>query len=121
LPKDVVLRPVVWTGDSKKQLKKMPEDVQKQMGGELYLAQQGEYPPHGKVFKGAGSGVFEIKDNLDSNTYRLVYAVQIGRRLYVLHAFQKKSKKGIATPKKDVDLIARRYKEAVEMEREFHS
>jgi phage-related protein len=119
LSKDSVLRPVVWIGDSKKQLKKMPEDVQKQMGGELYLAQDGQKPPHSKNFKGIGSGVFEIKDNFDSNTYRLVYAVQIGARLYVLHAFQKKSTKGIATQKKDVDLIARRYKEAVEMEKEF--
>jgi len=91
----------------------MPEDVQKKMGGELYLAQRGEYPPHAKTFRGVGSGVFE------SNTYQLVYAVQIGTQLYVLHAFQKKSKKGIATSKKDVDLIARRYKEAVEMEKEL--
>lgn len=120
MSKNVVLRPVVWIGDSKKQLKKMPEDVQKQLGGELYLAQRGEKPPHGKTFKGIGSGAFEIKDDFDSDTYRLVYAVQIGTRLYVLHAFQKKSKKGIATPKKDVDLIARRYKEAVEMEKEFN-
>lgn len=119
MSKDSVLRPVVWIGDSKKQLKKMPEDVQKQMGGELYLAQDGQKPPHSKNFKGIGSGVFEIKDDFDSNTYRLVYAVQIGARLYVLHAFQKKSTKGIATQKKDVDLIARRYKEAVEMEKEF--
>ena len=119
MSKDIVLRPVVGMSDSKKQLKKMPEDVQKQMGGELYLAQRGESPPHSKMFKGVGSGVFEIKDDFDSNTYRLVYAVQIGNRLYVLHAFQKKSKKGIATPKKEVDLIARRYKEAVDMEKEF--
>jgi len=77
--------------------------------------------PHGKAFKRIGSGVFEIKDDFDSDTYRLVYAVKIGIRLYVLHAFQKKSNKGIATPKKDVDLIARRYKEAVEMEKELQS
>jgi phage-related protein len=61
---------VVWTGDSKKQLKKMPEDVQKQMGGELYLAQRGEDPPHSKMLKGLGSGIFEIRDDFDSNTYR---------------------------------------------------
>ncbi len=119
--KDIVLRPVIWIGASKKQLKKMPEDVQKQLGGELYLAQRGEKPPHGKPFKGIGSGVFEIKDDFDSDTYRLVYAVQIGTRLYVLHVLQKKSKKGIATPKKDVDLIARRYKAAVDMEKECQS
>jgi phage-related protein len=121
LSKDIVLRPVFWMGDSKKQLKKMPADVQKQMGGELYLAQRGENPPHGKRFKGVGSGVFEIKDDFESNTFRVVYAVQIGTRIFVLHAFQKKSKKGIATPKEDIDLIARRYHEAVEMEKEFQS
>jgi len=119
--KDIGLRPVIWMGDSKKQLKKMPEDVQKQMGGELYLAQRGEDPPHSKMLKGLGSGVFEIRDDFDSNTYRLVYAVQIGKRLYVLHAFQKKSKKGIATPPRDVELITRRYKEAVAMEKEWQS
>jgi hypothetical protein len=66
----------------------------------------GEDPPHSTVLQGAGSGVFEIKDDLDNNTYRLVYAVQIGKKLYVLHAFQKKSKQGITTPKKDVDLMS---------------
>ena len=112
------IRPVVWVGDSKKQLKKMPEDVQRQMGGELYFAQKGDMPPHGKHFKGVASGVFEIKDDFETNTYRLVYAVQIGKRLYVLHVFQKKSTKGIATSKKDLDLITQRYKEAVAMEKE---
>ena len=89
-------------GESKKQLKKMPEDVQKQMGGELYLAHRGEDPPHSKMLKGLDSGVFEIRDDFDSNTYRLVYAVQIGKWPYVLHAFQKKSKKGIATPPREM-------------------
>ncbi len=121
MAKTDTIRPVVWVGDSKKQLKKMPEDVQKQMGGELYLAQKGEKPPHGKSFKGIASGVFEIKDDFETNTYRLVYVVQFGTRLYVLHAFQKKSTKGIATSKKDVDLIARRYKEALELEKEYPS
>ena len=117
MSKDVDLRPCIWIGDSKKQLKKMPEDVQKQLGGELYVAQRGEDPPHSKKLNGLGRGVFEIKDDFESNTYRLVYAVQIGTRIYVLHAFQKKSPKGIATAKKDIDLIIRRYKEAVEMEK----
>jgi phage-related protein len=116
-----MLRPVLWIGDSKKQLKKMPEEVQKQMGDELYLAQKGETPPHSKKLKGIGRGIYEIKDDFDSDTYRLVYVVQIGKRLYVLHAFQKKSKKGIATAKKDLDLIGRRYKEAVELEKELSS
>lgn len=85
------------------------------------LAQRGEDPPHSKILRGIGNGVFEIRDDFDSNTYRLVYAVQVGKRLYVLHAFQKKSKKGIATPPKDVELTTRRYKEAVAMEKELQS
>jgi len=115
------IRPVIWVGDSNKQIKKMPDDVQDQLGGELYLAQVGLMPPHAKPFKSVGSGVFEIKDNYDTDTFRLVYAVQIGKRLYVLHAFQKKSKKGIATSKKDVDLISKRYREACEIEKEFET
>ena len=119
MPKDFQLRPVVWVGDSKKQLKKMPDDVQDQLGGELYLAQVGLMPPPAKPFKGIGGGVFKIRDDYATDTYRLIYAVQIGKRLYVLHAFQKKSKKGIATSKKDIDLISKRYREACEIEKEY--
>ena len=68
--------------------------------------------------KGVGSGVFEIVTRFDGDTYRTVYAVQIGRSLYVLHAFQKKAKTGIKTPKKEVELIQRRYRMAVELEKE---
>jgi len=63
LPENKPIRPVIWVGDSKKQLKKMPDDVQDQLGGELYLAQIGLMPPHAKPFKGVGSGVFELKDD----------------------------------------------------------
>ena len=121
MPKKKPIQPVIWVGDSKKQLKKMPDEVQDQLGGELYLAQVGLMPPHAKPFKGVGSGVFEIKDDFTSDTYRLVYAVQIGKRLYVLHAFQKKSKTGIATSKKDVDLIAKRYRDACDLEKEYET
>ena len=62
-----------------------------------------------------GSGVFEIALRHDTDAYRTVLAVQLGRRIYVLHAFQKKSKKGIATPKQDIHLIKQRYKEAKEL------
>ena len=99
----------------------MPGEVQDQLGGELYLAQVGLMPPHAKHLKGMGQGIFELKDGYDTDTYRLVYAVQIGKNLYVLHAFQKKSRKGIATSKKDIELIARRYKEACEKEKESQS
>ena len=110
-------RPLEWMGDSKKRLIDMPIDVKKAIGHELHLAQHGEMPPHAKPFKGVGSGVFEIVKPFDTNTYRAVYAVKMGSRMYVLHAFQKKSKKGISAAQSDVDLIKVRYKEAQELEK----
>ena len=71
-------------------------------------------PKDAKPFKGVGGGVFEIALRYDTNAYRTVLAVQLGEKIYVLHAFQKKSKRGIATPKKDVELIRQRYSEAKE-------
>lgn len=71
-----------------------------------------------KFFRGIASGVFEIVERFQTDTYRAVYAVQIGDHIYVLHVFQKKSKRGIKTPKRDVDLIKRRYREAVEWEKQ---
>jgi phage-related protein len=75
-------------------------------------------PPHARPFKDVGSGVFEIRKAYDTNTYRIVYAVRIDENIYILHAFQKKAKKGIATPKKEVDLIRKRYKEAIQLEQQ---
>jgi phage-related protein len=105
-------------GDSLKQIKAMPEEVQKTIGWQLQQAQVGDMPGLAKPFKGVAIGVFEIRKSYDTDTYRAVYAVQIGESIYVLHAFQKKAKKGIATPKKNVDLIRKRYKEAVQLERQ---
>ena len=73
--------------------------------------------PSAKPFKGVGRGVFEIALRFDKDAYRVVYATQIGQQIYILHAFQKKSKRGIETPKQDVDLIKRRYQQALEMEK----
>ena len=109
------LRPVVWLGNSKKNIQRFPPEVQKLIGDELQLIQLGDMPKDAKPFKGVGSGVFEIALQYDQEAYRCVQAVQLGRKIYVLHAFQKKSKKGIATPQKDVDLIKKRYKEAMEL------
>ena len=75
-----------------------------------------ETPTEAKPFKGVGSGVYEIVKRYDSDTYRAVYAVKIGDSVYVLHAFQKKSKRGIKTPQTDVDLIKQRYKDALARE-----
>jgi len=77
--------------------------------------QYGGMPKDAKPFRGIGSGVIEIAIRHDGEAYRTVVALQLGRNIYVLHAFQKKSKKGIATPKQDVDLIKQRYKEAKEL------
>lgn len=110
-----MIRNVIWLGDSKRRLKEFPEDVQHTMGGALMTAQFGGTAANVKFFRNIGSGVFEITERYDKNAYRMIYAVQIGRAIYVLHVFQKKSKSGIATPKSDVDLIKRRYREAQEL------
>ena len=109
------LRPLVWLGNSRRNIHAFPAEAQKTIGDELQLIQFGGMPRDAKPFKGVGSGVFEIALRHDTEAYRTVVAVQLGRRIYVLHAFQKKSKKGIATPKPDVDLIKQRYKEAKEL------
>ena len=109
-----VLRPLIWMGNSRKNLKGFPEEARKLIGDELQLVQFGGMPKDAKPFKGVGSGVFEIALRHDTDAYRTVLAVQLGKKIYVLHAFQKKSKKGVATPKQDVDLIKQRYADAQE-------
>ncbi len=110
-----VLRPLVWMGDSKRNIRAFPKGAQKLLGDELQLIQFGGMPKDAKPFKGVGSGVLEIALRYAGDAYRTVVAVQLGEKIYLLHAFQKKSKKGIATPKQDVDLIKQRYKEAKEL------
>jgi phage-related protein len=115
---EITLRPLVWMGDSRKNIREFPEDVQKSVGYALQLVQAGETPMEAKPFKGVGSGVYEIIKRYDTDTYRAVYAVKIGEKVYVLHAFQKKSKQGIKTPQADIDLIKQRYKDAQEREKQ---
>lgn len=116
--KPAALRSLVWLGDSKENLRDFPERAQKLLGDELQLIQFGGMPKDTKPFKGVGSGVLEIALRYASDAYRVVLAVQIGKRIYVLHAFKKKSKKGIETPKREVDLIRKRYVEAQELAHE---
>ena len=108
------VRTIVWLGDSKKNLKEFPDKVRSDIGTALFAAQCGEMAEQAKPFKGVGSGIFEIVERYNKDAYRLVYGVQIGAKIYVLHAFQKKSKKGIATSKQDVDVIKQRYRQAQE-------
>ncbi|MGA8348327.1 MAG: type II toxin-antitoxin system RelE/ParE family toxin [Isosphaeraceae bacterium] len=114
-PEAPVMRPVVWLGNSRRNIQAFPPDARRIIGGELQLMQYGGMPKDAKPFRGIGSGVIEIAIRHDGEAYRTVVALQFGRNIYVLHAYQKKSKKGIATPKQDVDLIKQRYKEAKEL------
>ncbi|MEG4857220.1 type II toxin-antitoxin system RelE/ParE family toxin [Microcoleus sp. K1-B6] len=110
-----LLKPVEWIGSSRDDLRDFPEDVQQIMGFALYRAQLGKKHPDAKPLKGfKGAGVLEIVENFDGDTYRAVYTVKFEGIVYVLHAFQKKSNQGIATPKQDIDLIESRLKRAKE-------
>ena len=113
---------VEWIGSSKKDLKEFPEDVRSIMGFALFLAEQGEKHPSAKPLTGfGGAKVWEITDDYDGDTYRAVYTVKFADTVYVLHAFQKKSKKGIATSQQDIKLIQERLKRAQEHYEEFKS
>ena len=112
------LKPTRWLGDSRKQVQRFPQSVRQDIGASLYDVQRGVTQPKAKPFRGIGSGVFEIVTRFETNTYRTVYAVLIGDHVYILHAFQKKSPKGHKTAKPDIELIRKRYKEALEIEQE---
>ena len=115
-----VLRQVIWLGNSRKTIQDFPDEVKKLIGAELQLIQFGEKPKNTKPFKGVGSGVFEIALRYQTGAYRTVLAVQLGKKIYILHCFQKKSKQGIATPAYEIDLIKQRYNEAKELAKDEH-
>ena len=112
--KEFNAKPLIWIGRSLEDLRKFPEEVKDEMGYALHVAQNGGKADSAKPLKGiiTGTGVLEIVDNFDGNTYRAVYTVRFKGIVYALHAFQKKSKKRIETPKSDIDLIKTRYKRA---------
>lgn len=106
-------KPLVWIGSSLDDLKAFPREVQHTMGFALRVAQNGGKHPDAKPLKGfGGAGVLEVIDDFDGNTFRSVYTVQFQGTIYVLHAFQKKSARGIATAKKDLNLIKQRLRAA---------
>lgn len=109
------INPVVWIGSAKTDLSSFPEEVKDAVGFALYVAQQGGKHANAKPLRGfGGAGILEIVENRAGNTYRVVYTVRLAGRIYALHAFQKKSKAGIRTPKSEVDLIKLRLKRAEE-------
>src|SRR5208283_3743868 len=106
-------KPVVWVGSSREDLREFHEIVQDHMGYALYVAQQGGKHRGTKALSGfGGSGVVEIIKDYRGDTFRAVYTVQYQNALYVLHAFQKKSKSGRETPRRDVELIKQRLRDA---------
>jgi phage-related protein len=109
------VKSIVWIGSSRRDLKSFPAEVKDVIGYALYQAQVGRKASSAKALAGfGGAGVLEIVKDHQTDTYRAVYTVKFAEVVYVLHAFQKKSKKGIATPKSDIDLIRRRLKIAEE-------
>jgi phage-related protein len=118
--RDPPLKPLYWVGSSKRDLLSMPDPVVDGFGYALYLAQAGKKHDQAKPLKGFGSaGVLEIVEDSDRSTYRAVYTVEFSGMVFVLHAFQKKSKRGMATPKADLDLIRERLKVAEHIAKEL--
>jgi phage-related protein len=112
------VKPIVWVGASKKDLKRFPSRVQRAIGRVLLDVQFGGTPITAKVLRGfSGAGVLELVEDHDGDTYRAVYTVRLAGTVYVLHTFQKKSKRGSETPKHDMELIRRRLAEAERIHR----
>ena len=104
-------KPLYWVGSSLADLRALPAEVKDVFGFALHLAQWGDKHPDAKPLKGfKGASVMEIVEDYDGDTYRAVYTVRYAKAVFVLHGFQKKSKRGIKTPKPDLDLIRRRLK-----------
>jgi len=106
---------IVWVASSLDDLKRFPEPVQKVMGFALFQAQCGGKHLQARPLKGfGGAGVLEIIEDFDGNAFRTVYTVRFADAVYVLHAFQKRSKKGIKTPKREMDVVRSRLRMAQE-------
>ncbi len=115
-----MLKPVEWVGSSKADLKRFPEPVRHRMGFAIYQAQAGLRHRDAKPLRGFGSGVLEAVSRHDGDTFRAVYTVRFETAVYVLHAFQKKARRGIATPKPELDLVRRRLAAAERHYRDTH-
>ena len=103
------MKPLRWIASAKDDLSAMPTKVRRAVGYALFAAQQGEKHDDAKVLKGFGdAAVLEVTARHDGDTFRAVYTVRFGEAVYVLHVFHKKSKRGIATPKKELELIRKR-------------
>ena len=108
-------KPVRWVGSSKEDVSAFPEEVRRRIGSALWEAQIGRKVSYAKPLKGfGGAAVLEVVDDFDGDTFRAVYTVRFANAIYVLHVFQKKSKRGTATPRMELALIRQRLERASE-------
>lgn len=105
-------RPLEWIGSSRDDLRSFPDGVRDHVGFALYQAQIGGKHRDAKPLLGLGAGLLEVVSDFDGDTFRAVYTVRFREAVYVLHAFQKKAKRGIATPKAEIELVKRRLRMA---------
>ncbi len=108
-------KPLIWVGDSREMVRSFPETVKSEIGVALYQAQLGGKHATAKPLRGIGPSILEVVSDFRGDTFRAVYTVRLAGRVYVLHAFQKKSKTGIATPKLEIDLVKQRLRRAIEI------
>lgn len=114
------LKPLFWVGSSRNDLREFPEPVQDHMGYALYTAQRGGKHRDTKALSGfGGAGILEVISDFRGDTFRAVYTVRFAGAVYVLHAFQKKSKSGRQTPRRDIEMIKQRLREAEQIAKEW--
>ena len=115
---DPPLKPVIWVGASLEDLRAFPSPVQDHMGYALYVAQRGGKHQDAKVLSGfGGAGVLEVVEDHQGDAFRAVYTLKYAGTVYVLHVFQKKSKSGRKTPRRDIEMIKQRLREAEQIAR----
>ena len=115
-------KPVRWIGSSRDDLRDFPAEARRHIGYALHFAQMGDKHPAAKPLQGfGGAGVLEIVEDHDGDTYRAVYTVRFAEVVYVLHTFQKKSKRGVKTPKREIDLIKARLQRAEDDYRQWRN
>lgn len=113
-------KPLIWIGSSRKDLREFPEDVRHHMGYALWIAQTGGKHRDAKALRGfGGAGVLEIIEDYRGDPFRAVYTLKYADVVFMLHAFQKKSKTGRETPRRDIELIKQRLREAERIAKEM--
>jgi phage-related protein len=112
------MKDLLFVGDSYRVLSEFPDPVQRHVGFALYQAQMGNKHPDAKPLKSFLGGTLEVVSDHRGDTFRTVYTVRLEHAVYVLHAFQKRSKQGIATPRSEIEVVKQRLKRAMEIDRE---